>query len=140
MSDRFFLDSNIILYALDASDRNRAAVARRLIAARPVISTQILGETANVMLRKLQIPPDKVEAHLRLLERRCVVTVTAPPHYFRAVALHQRYQFSFWDCLVIAAALSAECRILYTEDLQDNQTLEGRLRLLNPFTSHGPLS
>lgn len=55
-------------------------------------------------------------------------------------ALHERYQFSFWDCLAIAAALSAECPILYTEDLQENQTLEGRLRVLNPFTSYGPLS
>lgn len=140
MSDRFFLDTNVILYALDASDANRANVSRRLIAARPVISTQVLGETASVMLRKLQIPSDQVQAHLRLLERRCLVTVTAPPEYFRAVALHERYGFSFWDCLVIAAALSAECPILYTEDLQDNQTLEGRLRVLNPFMSHGPLS
>ncbi len=140
MSDRCFLDSNVILYALDASDESRANVARRLVAARPVVSTQVLGETASVMLRKLGIPPDQVGEHLRLLQRRCFVTITALTDYFRAVELHKRYQFSFWDCLVIAAALSAECEILYTEDLQDDQVLEGRLRVLNPFASHGPLS
>jgi predicted nucleic acid-binding protein len=50
-----------------------------------------------------------------------------------AFRISERYQFSFWDSLIVAAALEAQCSILYTEDLQDGQIIDGILEIKNPF-------
>lgn len=140
MSDRCSLDTNVILYAPDASDGEVADTARRLVAARPVISTQVRGEAANLMLRKLRVTPERVGRHLRLLLRRCLVSVAVPAHYLRAVELHRQYGFPYWDSLVIASALEAGWAALYSQDLQHGQVFESRLRVLNPFATHGTIS
>lgn len=127
-----FVDSNIVLYALGDEEEKRA-IAAALLAGWPTISTQVINECTHVLRRKLKMPPDRVAE-----EMQSVLDVT----HLRDVGLYEirgawriasRYGFGHYDSLIIAAALSAGCTMLYTEDLQHGQVIDERLTVLNPF-------
>jgi predicted nucleic acid-binding protein len=133
MTARFFADTNIAVYALDA-DPARRAKAFALMRRRPVISTQVVNEFLNVLTGKQRIPRDVANRYARILLRRCEVVAVTAQVVETAIQIGERYQCSHWDALVIAAALLTGCDTLYSEDLQDGQVFEGRLTVKNPFT------
>jgi predicted nucleic acid-binding protein len=132
MTARFFADTNIAVYALDA-DPARRATAFTLMRQRPVISTQVVNEFLNVLTGKRRIPREVANRYARILLRRCEVVAVTSQVVETAIQIGERYQCSHWDALVIAAALLAGCDTLYSEDLQDGQVFEGRLTVTNPF-------
>lgn len=131
MSGRAFLDSNILLYAV--SDDARASVAQITVQAAHVISVQVLNEFATVARRKLGRSIDDI----RLAEKGFRVALEVVPiaieHHDAALDLMDRYGFSFYDSLIVASALDADCTRLFTEDMQHGQLLDKRLRVINPF-------
>lgn len=129
-----FLDSNIVLYAF--GDDVKGQEARRLLGSRqPValISTQVLNECSHVMRRKLRWPVSRVEQELELIMTLADVVEVGLPQIRAAWRLADRYGFSHYDSLIVATALSAGCRVLYTEDMQHGQLINGCLTLCNPF-------
>ncbi len=54
----------------------------------------------------------------------------------QTLKIAEKYGFSFWDSMIVAAALNNHCSLLYSEDLQHSQTIEGRLKIVNPFVDH----
>ena len=130
-----FLDTNVLLYSV-ADDEPRAEVAESLLAAGGIVSVQVLNEFVVTTRRKLGTSWDEVTdaaAAIRVL-CRSPEAVTADTHD-AALKLAQRYGFHFYDALVVASALGADCETLYTEDLHDGQIIDGRLMIRNPFTS-----
>ncbi len=132
MTARFFADTNIAVYALDA-DPQRRAQAFAIMRRRPVISTQVVNEFLNVLTGKRRVPRDVANRYAHILLRRCEVVAVTSQTVETAIQIGERYQCSHWDALVIAAALLAGCDTLYSEDLQDGQAFEGRLTVKNPF-------
>ena len=133
MSDRAFLDTNILVYALGRED-DRTPTADALLAAGGVVSVQVLNELASVARRKLHMPwPDVIAAlaDIRILCPDPVPTTVAI--HESALTLAARLRYNFYDALVVAAALDAKCNILYSEDLQHGQMIEKRLTIRNPF-------
>lgn len=138
MSDRFFLDTNILIYTFDASDPAKRTTARQLVRdalqGRGCISYQVVQEFLNVATRKFQQPLSPIEARQYLdsvLTPLCEVN-SSMTLYQRGLEIAERWRFSFYDALIVAAALSAGCKTLYSEDLQHDQRLDG-LRVVNPF-------
>lgn len=132
-AENFFLDTNVVLYAL-SDDVAKRAVAERLLAGRPVISTQVLSEAGNVLHRKYGVPRTDVVREIesvRTLARTVVAVDMAAIEL--AWKLWLRDGFSWFDCLILAAALLAGCPVLYTEDMQHGQVIDGSLTLVNPF-------
>jgi predicted nucleic acid-binding protein len=137
MTEHEFFDSNIILYAQidDSSLKHKQAVdllTDRIINGDAFVSVQVLNEfTVNAVKKgkKLSEVKDIVS---QLLGSFTVfpLTVELTMDAFR---ISNRYQFSFWDSLIVASALEAQCTVLYTEDLQDGQIIEGVLEIKNPF-------
>jgi predicted nucleic acid-binding protein len=127
-----FLDSNVLLY-LQSADAAKAQAAETLLQAGGVISVQVLNETAAVLNRKFKQPWHDISPFLALVEQ--VVTVVpmtqATHHLGRQLA--ERYQLNFYDALIAAAALEAECNVLQTEDLQHGLVIEKTLKVHNPF-------
>ena len=130
-----FLDSNIVIYACRNDEKNKQQKAKQLFAEKNVvISTQVLQETANTLYRKF-----KTDLHtIGSLLKECVRNVTTlhintQETVIKACAIAERYQYSFYDSLIIAAALEAGCQILYSEDMHHNMMIEGQLTILNPF-------
>jgi predicted nucleic acid-binding protein len=138
MSDKVFLDTNILVYAFDADDPTRQHLAASLLEKHltdhtAVLSLQVLQEFFVVMTRKVKTPmePGKARRLVADFLRHDVVEPTSV-HLLKAMDLSIGQRFSFWDSLVIVTALEAGCKRLYSEDLKHNLTLEG-LTIMNPF-------
>ncbi len=132
MSDKFFLDSNVCLYLFD-EDKAKVAIAESLFTANAVISTQVLAETANVLTKKFLFSKEKAMETIRFIRNKVEAKPVTPALLDVAAAIFIRYNFSFYDSMIIAAALDSDCHTLYSEDMQHNQKIEGKLTIINPF-------
>jgi predicted nucleic acid-binding protein len=138
MSDKFFVDTNILVYAHDRSagvkhQRARALVEQLWDSGKGALSTQVLQELCINLRRKAGNPlsVDEVRLLIRDFAAWDVVTNT-PASILRALDIETRYKISFWDALIIQAAEDAGASILYSEDLADGQRY-GAIRVVNPL-------
>ncbi|UVO49012.1 PIN domain-containing protein [Sphingomonas sp. SUN019] len=127
-----FFDSNVILYSTDRDER-KAEIADALIGRGGWISVQVLNEIAHVARRKMQLDWDRVTDLIGTITGLTgVIDLTVELHNLgRRVA--ERYKFSIYDGMIVAAALIADCDTLYSEDMHDGLVIDGRLRIVNPF-------
>lgn len=139
MSDRCFVDTNILVYAHDRSAGLKHKRARRLIeelwsSSRGVLSTQVLQELC-INVRRKTSRPLSVEETRRLVQDYLSweVVVNTPASVIQALEIEVRYKISFWDALIVQAAESAGVAILYSEDFATGQRY-GSLRVVNPLT------
>ncbi len=135
MSAEPFVDTNIWVYAHTAEQEDiRGPVARALVddGRRFVISTQVLSEYYSAMLKN-RASDALIQDNIESMILRCEVLLIDTATIRTAHKLKLRYRFSYWDSLVIATALQGDCGILYSEDLQDGQLIEERLRVVNPL-------
>jgi predicted nucleic acid-binding protein len=139
MSARFFLDTNLFVYSLDpsasAKARRATQLIRQAIATRNgIVSYQVVQEFFNVALRRFTPPMTLAEAeqYLATVFRPLLAIHSSHALYAEALHLRNRYRLSWYDALVAAGAMEAQCRILYTEDLNDGQQF-GDLLIENPF-------
>ncbi|HPI74699.1 MAG TPA: PIN domain-containing protein [bacterium] len=139
MKGRYFLDTNIFIYSFDLSNSAKQQKANQLIKAALVenkgcISYQVIQEFINVATRKFVAPLSILDCHRyvdSVLYPLCQI-FTSIDLYHQALDLMQRWQYSFYDALILAAALQADCTVLYSEDLRHNQSIKS-LTILNPF-------
>lgn len=139
MSDRYFLDTNIIVYSFDVSDPQKQKTAKKLITDgliqnQGVISYQVVQEFINVSTRKFETPLSIKDCRQyvdSVLDQMWEV-YSSKDLVHSAFDIHERWQYSFYDSLIIAAAIEASCNILYSEDLQHKQKIYS-LQILNPF-------
>lgn len=136
-----FVDTNILVYPFDSQDPEKQAIAVRrvseLIATGEfVVSTQILQELYVTLRRKFEqrLGSSRINEIVRETAQRPVVNVDMPM-ILAAIARVDSASISFWDALVVEAALVAGATRLLTEDLQHGQVFDGRLRVENPFRS-----
>jgi predicted nucleic acid-binding protein len=131
-----FVDSNVFLYAIDEADPKKQQAARHWRAElwktrRGRVSFQVLGEFYVNAIRKQPATRDEARAEVRdLLAWHPVIADAVLLE--RGWKLQDRYQLSYWDALIVAAAKAASCRYLLTEDLQTGQKLDG-IEVVNPF-------
>ena len=138
MSDKFFVDTNILVYAHDSAQGEKHKRAQALVqtlweSGDGVLSTQVLQELC-VNLRRKSAPPPSVEETRKLIEDYSTwdVVVNTAESVLQALDFESRYQISFWDALIIQAATTCEATIVYSEDLADGQTY-GAVRVVNPL-------
>jgi predicted nucleic acid-binding protein len=132
MPGKIFIDTNIVIYALGQGS-TKAHLAAPLFIDSPFISTQVLSETANVASKRLALPVSEIHKLIFTLEAMCRVEIISLVTIHTALKVRERYSFSWYDSLIVAAALEAGCDILYSEDMQNSQLIDGRLRIVNPF-------
>jgi len=139
MSGRYFLDTNIFVYSVDSSSpdkRERAlGLIREAVATGVgVVSYQVVQEFFNVALRRFAQPLDNEEAqqYLTVVFRPLVAVESSLSLVQHGLHIRSRFNLSWFDSLVVAAAIEARCSVLYTEDLQHGLEVEG-LRVENPF-------
>lgn len=126
-----FADTNVVLYLLDQGQK--ADRAEEILRQGPLISVQVLNEALVNCRRKAGLDWEETGAFLAGLQALCpVVDLTLQTHEVGR-ALAQRYGFSVYDAMIVAAALIAGCSTLYSEDMQDGLLVEGHLRIVNPF-------
>jgi predicted nucleic acid-binding protein len=138
MSDKVFVDTNILLYAHDSSTGPKHQRARSLLeklwnSGGGVLSTQVLQELC-VNLRRKSARPPSLEQTRQLIQDYLSweIVINTSDSVIEALSIEQRYNISFWDALIIQAAGSAGATVLYSEDLADGQTY-GPVRVVNPL-------
>lgn len=131
MSESDFFDTNLLVYAISAEPL-KAAIAQRLIATGGVVSVQVLNEFASVTIRKKELSLAEAQALLLRFRQLCTVMPLDIETHERGLELVERYRLAIYDSMIVAAALRAGCRTLYTEDFADGQVMDG-LTVHNPF-------
>jgi predicted nucleic acid-binding protein len=132
MKDDVFLDSSVLIYSIDKFPEKKEK-AIHILENKPVISTQVINEISSVMNRKLHLSfSDIFEITRTIVENGRLVLIdynTISLAYF----ISGSYKYSYYDSLIIASALENHCAFLYSEDMQNKQVIENRLKIINPF-------
>ncbi len=139
MNARFFLDTNILIYTFAPEVPAKQHTASRLVedalsTQRGIISFQVVQEFLNVASRKFKKPLSVNDC--RKYFKHVLVSLwdvfPSTDLYERTMEVAERWEYSFYDSLIIAASLEAGCRVLYSEDLQHQQVIED-MTITNPF-------
>jgi predicted nucleic acid-binding protein len=138
MTATVFVDTNVLLYAFDQADPQKQAAARRWrtelwASKRGRLSVQVLQEFYANVLRKWPSAREQARAEIRNLSAWHPVTMDSEI-LIRGWQLQDRFQLSFWDSLIVAAAKISACNFLLSEDLQSGQELDG-VTILDPFSN-----
>ncbi|MGH7195923.1 MAG: PIN domain-containing protein [Candidatus Saccharimonadales bacterium] len=141
MSQAFFLDTNIFIYAQDPDNLSKQQIAQDLIrqalsSGQGTVSSQVVQEFCNVAGSKYAqlISSSDLKDYLRVTMSRLWRHAPSLDFYCRAVELFERYSLKFYDALIIQAAIDLNCQALYSEDLQADRQF-GSLKVVNPFSS-----
>jgi predicted nucleic acid-binding protein len=127
-----FFDTSVLLYLL-SGDAAKADRVETLLATRGVVSVQVLNDFAVVALRKLKMPLNEIREILETIRAVCAVEPITVETHDRGLAVLERYRFSLYDSMLVATALIAGAKIIYSEDLQHGQVIDDQLRVTNPF-------
>lgn len=138
MSDkqRIFIDSNLFLYAFNDAEMAKHTKAVEVITGKQyenVISLQVINEVSNNMLKKLSFTNNEVKAFVTSSYRRYEVQPITEEVLTNACDIRERYPVSYYDSIILSAALTANCHYLFSEDMQHRQKIFDRLTIVNPF-------
>lgn len=128
---RAFFDTNVLIYLI-ANDAAKADRSAALIAAGGTASVQVLNEFVSVARRKQALDWDETQSLLETFKAALRIEPLTVETHERAVQLARRYRLSIYDALIVSAAELADCDILYSEDMQDGQIMDG-VTIRNPF-------
>ena len=139
MKDKAFVDTNVLVYAKleDEDNKGKRDIAIALIQhvqGCPVISIQVLNEFASVLIKHHVSNHTIQEAIQEIVEDSIVISLDVDL-LWETWRIRDKYLFSYWDSMIISAALKGGCNILYSEDLQHEQLIENQVKIINPF--HG---
>jgi predicted nucleic acid-binding protein len=136
MSDKIFIDTNILIYAFSEDELLKQQVAMTLIdtiSYNAIISNQVINELANVFLKKFKLSTNEVEDAILELDSLLEIVNFDISSQIKALRLKQRYNLQFFDALIVATALENKCSTLYSEDMQHELIIDNRLKIINPF-------
>jgi len=134
MQDKIFLDTNIILYAISTKDEIKHAIAKPIVLSDATISSQVINEASSNCLKKLKFTEDMIEKFIDSSYNRYKVVEFSHKLFLKASSLRLKYNFSYYDSAIVAAALISNSTILYSEDMQHNLVVDDRLTIINPFS------
>lgn len=134
MNAKAFVDTNNLVYAHTDLDPRKQSIAQNLILENDTwVSTQVLQELANVLFKKFGKSWTEVEQVLNNVAEAHSIHTNSESTIAEACRLAATYRYSFYDSMIISAALECGCATLFSEDLSGGQIIEGKLKIVNPF-------
>jgi predicted nucleic acid-binding protein len=135
MSASVFLDTNVLVYSYSFAELDKQRIARNCISENnSFISTQVLQELCNTLIKKYKSSPSELLLAVNECRNNNLVYVNTESIILKACNIVGNYGFSFYDSLIIASALECNCIALFSEDLNNGQIIEDKLKIVNPFT------
>ena len=131
MKDRIFVDTNILVYAL-LDDSHKQQTALNLLQSGCVVSTQVLNEFTNVARKKAKLEWQEIIDLSNAIQNLAEIIPLDLAIHNRALTIAKSYGYSFYDSLIVAAAIETNCNVLVSEDMQHGQRIE-TLVISNPF-------
>ncbi|MDG2989872.1 PIN domain-containing protein [Candidatus Synechococcus calcipolaris G9] len=136
MSDKVLLDTNLWVYLYSKNPADKYEKVNALLSSQIeslIMSTQILGELYNVLLKKKFRTQAQAQEVISQLVAGFDITEIPATQVIEAIKINVCYGYSYWDSLLVSTALLNNCSILYSEDMQHDQLIEGKLRIINPL-------
>jgi predicted nucleic acid-binding protein len=136
MTDKVLFDTNIWVYLYAQNLPDKSVKVRELVNnnfTSIIISTQILGEFYNVLTKKKLKSQDETKQIIQEMVTNFTIVEIDVLKVMAALEINSKYGYTYWDSLVVATALQHNCDILYSEDMQANQLIENKTRIVNPF-------
>ncbi|MBI5408744.1 MAG: PIN domain-containing protein [Nitrospirae bacterium] len=136
MPDRIFVDTNILIYFI-SNDKKKKLQARDIIfsSEEVFVSSQVLSEFVSVCFSKKLLGADEISSIADQFIKAFSFVPVGVSTIKNAIQIKKKAHRSFWDSMIVAAALENNCSILYTEDMHDGQVIDGKLTVRNPFKS-----
>lgn len=141
MKDKYFIDTNIFVYSFDRSNPEKSSKAQSIISTsietgNGFISAQVIQEFINVATKKFSTPMKIKDIKIYMQEVLFPLCSIFPSFdlLVKSLEIHDRYKFSYYDSMIVAAAIQSEASVLLSEDLNSSQKIEN-ITILNPFIS-----
>ncbi len=136
MTDRVFIDTNILVYSFLDNEQEKHNKAVKFLAElrgkKVFISTQVLSELYSA-LNKNNLTHNQIETCIYQLRETFNISVIFFETIEKCFEIKRKYGFSYWDSLIISAAIDCNCSLIFSEDLQDNQLIDNKIRIVNPL-------
>lgn len=136
MKDRVFIDTNIIVYGIIEKDVEKHNKVKELFESlknkEVFISIQIVNEVYSA-LTKNKIEHERIEKYINELNELFNIEIINFETVKKAMNIKKKYGYSYWDSLVLSSAIENHCSIVYSEDMQNSQIIEKKIRIVNPF-------
>jgi predicted nucleic acid-binding protein len=124
--EQVFFDTNALVYLYsDDEPQKQGQALMALLTHECIVSRQVVNEFCNVCIKKKKLPLERVQQIVTNIRYLYGFYEIQDETVLHALAIHDRYQFSYYDSLIVAAALESDCDYLFTEDLQDGQVIDG---------------
>ena len=133
MEDKIFVDSNIWLYAFMEVGEKKETALGIISKENCILSTQIINEVCVNLIKKADYGEEDISKLVKSFYRKYQIENIDKDTILKSSALRAKVEISYWDSLVIASAVKSGCKIIYTEDMQHNQKIEGKLKIIDPF-------
>lgn len=134
MKGNVFIDSNVLLYGLDNSSKGKKARVHKILRENEYsVSPQVIFECLNVATRKFKLSKKDALAFISRIVQFAEIINEDSLVVNKALLLYRKHSFQVYDSKIVAAALLAGCKILYSEDFQHGQIVDTRLKIINPF-------
>lgn len=134
MPDKVFVDTNVLVYFISAEEGKKIKAKEVIFSSQEVyISSQVISEFISVCFSKELLGLEEIITLVNDLIEALRFSSVEESTIKKALQIKKDSKYSYWDSLIIASALENNCSILYTEDMQDGQVVDGNLSIINPF-------
>ena len=129
-----FIDTNVFIYIQRTDEPSKTKISEEAIDFFDCItSTQVFNEICNILTRKYPIPIEKVKRVLHSIEEKCTILTVTNDYPVKALDYHSKYSISYYDALMVVAALEGNCKYLISEDMQDGLIIDKKLQIVNIY-------
>ena len=133
-ADRAFIDTNIFIYIQRTDEPDKTIISEKTIESfECFVSTQVLNEISNILTRKYPSTKEKIKRVLHSIQESCNMVTVTNDYPDRALDYHFQYSISFYDALMVVAALETNCKYLISEDMQDGLIIDKKLQIVNIY-------
>lgn len=139
MSDKIFFDTNILVYCYTETELTQKTIAVNLAQSPDAwVSTQVLQELANTLRKKFGKNWDEIAATVEEVCANFKILTNQPDIIHDAFRVAAKYGYSLYDSLILSSSLAIGCSIVYSEDMQNGQIIDEKLKIVNPFSATAP--
>ena len=134
MKDKVFIDTNILIYFYSKTEPEKRNIIKKILENKNlVISTQVLNEFTNVLLRKFSVTQKEIKVLLEELDKWCLIQIVDLNTIRLGLDISEKFKYSYFDSLIISSAIESNTNVLYSEDMHHGHLINNKLSILNPF-------
>ncbi len=133
MNVEFTVDSNILIYAFGSQNEVKKRIAKSILSDCQAVSIQTINETVFILQKKFNYSLFELSEIIQFFRNNFLIRDLNVSVLEKALYLLNTYKYSFWDSMMLASALINNCEVIYSEDMQHNQIIDSKLKIVNPF-------